>query len=293
MSVERSIYPVYTNQVALYMAYTNWLARNAAYTNYLALYGAYSNQLSQFTAYTNWQAQYTAYTNQAALYAAYTNQLALYTTYTNQLAQYTAYTNWQALYTAYTNALVNPRNANGTWKLYVRDTASGDTGSIADWAMVVVATNATTGARTTNTFTGGGVSILDYTSASPYPSTITVSGVAGTVQSVQVKWNGFSHSYPADVDALLLGPNNTVGCALFGRAGGSLLVNNLSLVFDDAAGSTFQQGNGSGTYRPTDVLGGSPPPDATSRGTSLEALLAVVPTDRSGQVFARVHEPVL
>ena len=274
-----AIYPVYTNQLAVYTAYTNWLARNTAYTNYLGLYSTYTNQLAQYAAYTNWQAQYTAYTNQAAAYAAYTNQLALYAVYTNQLAQYSAYTNWQGLYTTYTNTLANPRSANGSWRLYVSDLAQGDMGSIGGWDLIVTATNATTGVRNTSTFSGAGVNILDQSTASPYPSAITVSGVAGVVESVQVKLNSVYHSYPGDVDVLLMGPNNTVACALLGRTGAGVPFSDYSFVFDDSAANTFQVGNGPGTYRPTDAYPGGLPPGATSRGTSLSALITLPLSD--------------
>ncbi len=46
----------------------------------------------------------------------------------------------------------------------------------------------------------GGITITDHTTATPYPSNITVSGITGTVTAVRVKLNGFSHSWPEDAD---------------------------------------------------------------------------------------------
>lgn len=48
--------------------------------------------------------------------------------------------------------------------------------------------------------------INDAEPASPYGSDITVSGLGGTVTSVKVTLNGFSHSFPDDVGIVLRGP---------------------------------------------------------------------------------------
>ena len=42
--------------------------------------------------------------------------------------------------------------------------------------------------------------------ASPYPSTISVSGVTGSVTKVKVKLNNFTHTFWDDVGILLVGP---------------------------------------------------------------------------------------
>src|SRR5215467_6635273 len=43
--------------------------------------------------------------------------------------------------------------------------------------------------------------------ATPYPSSINVSGVTGTPSIVELTLHGFSHSCPTDVDMLLVGPH--------------------------------------------------------------------------------------
>ena len=49
------------------------------------------------------------------------------------------------------------------------------------------------------------ITINDAANATPYPSTINVSGVtANVVTKVQVRLNGFGHTFPADVDVLLV-----------------------------------------------------------------------------------------
>src|ERR1044071_3266773 len=45
------------------------------------------------------------------------------------------------------------------------------------------------------------------TKAGPYPSSLTVTGLAGQViTKATVTLNGFSHDYPSDVTMLLVGP---------------------------------------------------------------------------------------
>ncbi len=50
------------------------------------------------------------------------------------------------------------------------------------------------------------ITINDADLASPYPSAIAVSGLTGTITSVKVTINGFSHSFPDDVGIVLVGP---------------------------------------------------------------------------------------
>jgi subtilisin family serine protease len=95
------------------------------------------------------------------------------------------------------------------------------------------------------------VSIPTYGNASPYPSTITVPSGTGTISNVRVVLNGFTHTWPGDVDILLVGPGGQT-CLLLSDVGGSTDATNLTLTFDDAgavAGSPLT----SGTYRPTNI----------------------------------------
>nr|MCU0756673.1 hypothetical protein [Xanthomonadales bacterium] len=90
--------------------------------------------------------------------------------------------------------------------------------------------------------------------ASPYPSPITVSGVGGTVGQVVVTLTGYSHTFPDDVDVLLVGPTGA-RMVLLSDVGGSADAVDLTLVFDDTAADPALD-NGplvSGTYRPTNI----------------------------------------
>jgi subtilisin-like proprotein convertase family protein len=88
--------------------------------------------------------------------------------------------------------------------------------------------------------------------ASPFPSTITVSGITGNITKVTLTLFGITHTYLADIDVLLVGPGGKV--LVMSDCGSGTSVNDVSLTFDDdaadslpASGSVF-----SGTYQPTD-----------------------------------------
>ncbi len=53
----------------------------------------------------------------------------------------------------------------------------------------------------------GAITINDSATATPYPSTIDVSGLSGTITDVDITLNGFGHGHPTDVDILLAGPS--------------------------------------------------------------------------------------
>ncbi len=57
------------------------------------------------------------------------------------------------------------------------------------------------------TFSGGAITINSSGAASPYPSTIAVSGLTGTITNLTVTISNFSHSFPDDVDMLLVSPD--------------------------------------------------------------------------------------
>ncbi len=87
----------------------------------------------------------------------------------------------------------------------------------------------------TNTFSNtGSITIPNSGAASPSPSTITVSGITDTVIDVDVTLNGLTHTFPDDIDILLVGPGGQ-SVILMSDAGGSFDVNNLTITFDQSA----------------------------------------------------------
>lgn len=116
--------------------------------------------------------------------------------------------------------------------------------------------------------------------AAPYPSNIVVSGVGTDTTDISASFFGLSHSFPDDIDALLVAPNGGT-VRLMSDVGGAADLVNINLTFQDGApalpNSTLIT---SGTYRPTNELAADsfPAPAPTGPyGTSLSAL-------RSGSV---------
>ena len=127
--------------------------------------------------------------------------------------------------------------------------------------------------------------------ADPYPSTISVAGaqVVGSrifvpdavtsVSKVTVTLLNFNHTWPADVDILLVGPGGNV--LLMSDAGGVFSVSNLTLTFDDS-GASVPNPVVSGTYRPTNVGVSDAFPAPAPAGPYGAALSVFNGTDPSG-----------
>ncbi|HKQ76116.1 MAG TPA: M36 family metallopeptidase [Blastocatellia bacterium] len=98
---------------------------------------------------------------------------------------------------------------------------------------------------------GAGTGAATGAPAAPYPSTINVAGIVGTVSKVTVQLTNFNHTFPSDVDVLLVGPGGQKMLLMSDVGGGTDAVN-ANLTFDDSAadiGATVV----SGTFRPTNI----------------------------------------
>src|SRR4051812_1346801 len=89
------------------------------------------------------------------------------------------------------------------------------------------------------------ITILDSfsppTTASVYPSTISVTGVSGSITKITAQLKNFSHSAPGDVDILLVNPNGD-SIILMSDAGYNNSVSNKTLTFDDSGSGLTQFG---------------------------------------------------
>ncbi len=103
------------------------------------------------------------------------------------------------------------------------------------------------------------IGIPDSGTASPYPSTINVSGLAGAMSKVRVVLAGFTHTYPSDLDIVVVGPGGQK-VALFGGAGGSTAVSGQTLTFDDDASGPISGSATTGTYQPSGSVAAMPSP---------------------------------
>ncbi|HZQ16040.1 MAG TPA: proprotein convertase P-domain-containing protein [Gaiellaceae bacterium] len=100
-----------------------------------------------------------------------------------------------------------------------------------------------------------GVNIPDTSVASPYPSTIDVTGNGGVVTNVTVTLHNLTHTCSSDLNIVLEAPNGSTvwlaaqsGPCTGGSFGGDV-------TFDDAAGADWTIGDTPGTYRPTRASG--------------------------------------
>ncbi len=90
-------------------------------------------------------------------------------------------------------------------------------------------------------------------SADPYPSEITVDGLKkGRIRDVNVRLNGLQHTWPNDVQVLLVGPQGQTAIVM-ADSGGGFSVTGVTLTFDDEAAAPLpgSQQIGSGSFRPT------------------------------------------
>jgi subtilisin-like proprotein convertase family protein len=102
-----------------------------------------------------------------------------------------------------------------------------------------------------HSYAGGVVAILDLGAGSPYPSTVSVPVLGGTVSKVTVRIDGLTHTYPTDIDLALVGPLGQA-VMLMSDVGGGDDVNGVSLTFAADAFAALPGGAiVSGVFRPT------------------------------------------
>ncbi|MDQ3087063.1 MAG: CSLREA domain-containing protein [Acidobacteriota bacterium] len=102
------------------------------------------------------------------------------------------------------------------------------------------------------------ITINDNANASPYPSNIVVNNPSlTTVTKVQVKLFSFAHTFPDDVDILLVGPGGR-RAMLMSDAGGGTDINSLNLTFDSTSANSLPDETvlSTGTTRPANYGNG-------------------------------------
>lgn len=115
--------------------------------------------------------------------------------------------------------------------------------------------------------------------ATPYPSSIDVSGLGSSVSAITVTLTNMSHTFPADVDILLVGPTGA-GVILMSDVGGGTDIVNVTLTFNDAAASGLPATIVTGTYRPTNANSPDPfaaPAPAAPYATALSTFIGTNP----------------
>jgi uncharacterized repeat protein (TIGR01451 family) len=153
-------------------------------------------------------------------------------------------------------------------------TANGATGGTVT-AILQLQDGAISLGTITNTFSFSSVATFSSTTAitipasggaNIYPATINVNGSSGLISKVTVNLTGLSHSFPDDLDILLVSPSGQK-VMLMSDAGGGHAVSGVNLVFADSASSSLPDSSQiiSGSFRPanygsSDVLA-SPAPN--------------------------------
>ena len=192
--------------------------------------------------------------NTWSLYDNHFDQMGIYQTGSTLLHGYNAYQSGFSRLTAnqatdilYTNAFVYGSAALGS--RYQQSTYLTDKGSRS-------ATNAGLSHHTT---------LIGQTKE--------MTGTPYGITKATVALNGFTHTYPDDLDLLLVSPVGTT-LLLLSDAGGGSNITNLTVTFDDTAGSSLPDSTAltTGTFKPTNYGSGdtfnSPAPGGTP-GTTL------------------------
>lgn len=125
----------------------------------------------------------------------------------------------------------------------------------------------------------GPITIPDAGPGTPYPSTLTLSGVPGTVTNVEVTLTGLTHTYASDLVIILQGPQGQA-VTLASTCGGLGGIAGATLTFAASGPPLPSSGMPSGTYAPT--ICGAPPtpvpaPAPAAAGTSLSTFAGTVP----------------
>lgn len=104
-------------------------------------------------------------------------------------------------------------------------------------------------------------------SAVAYPSTIEVSGEPPNIQRLTLTIDSFEHTFPDDVDILLVGPTGRTLRLMSDAGGGTDVINEL-LVFDDTGPALPDNMEiHSGTYRPSNYT-----PDPVCLGGGVQSM---------------------
>ncbi len=123
--------------------------------------------------------------------------------------------------------------ANGNWNLWVNDDAAGDTGALYEgWCLGLSLWEPTYSVCTDGahpiTIPSGGTSGI----ASSYPWAFQAVHDGMSIRKIVVRIENLSHTFPDDLDVLLVGPNGTKAILMSDAGGGSDIVER-TLTFDD------------------------------------------------------------
>ncbi len=146
-------------------------------------------------------------------------------------------------------------SVEGDWRLHVIDETGTNVGSISSWNLTLVTTNAVNAKLATNEFTSS--EGITFSSNFPpaqlvYHATNAVADIIDLPIALQVKFHGFGHTHPDDLNIFLVAPNGRT-CVLMSDAGGGTGFEVADLVFADAAAPIPDESEiMPGVYQPAD-----------------------------------------
>ncbi|MEP6945069.1 MAG: M36 family metallopeptidase [Acidobacteriota bacterium] len=108
------------------------------------------------------------------------------------------------------------------------------------------------------------ITINDLAPATPFPSQINVSGISGQ-SNLRITLNGLSHTFPADIDMLLVSPGGQKMEILSDQGSGTDIIN-ATVSFTDSAAAPVSAQIVSGDYRPSADAGQDPFPSPAPPG---------------------------
>lgn len=179
-------------------------------------------------------------------------------------------------------------NPNGTWRLFVYDDTGWGTSHPEDHGVIFGGFRLAISTVTRSTVippgpTGSGT-------ASPYPIVVPVSGQVGRIEDVYVYLHGLAHSYPDDLDILLVAPGGQTIMLASDVCGGIPTTNTTTWRINDDDPPLPDEGDcrywgagGAGVgYGPTDFEPGEVLPAPAPAGPYGTALSVLDGTDPNG-----------
>ncbi|HLP82889.1 MAG TPA: tail fiber domain-containing protein [Phycisphaerales bacterium] len=145
----------------------------------------------------------------------------------------------------------------------------------------LTALTAAAGAASAQVFTSTGpISIPSVGPASTYPSVINVENLPTRIASISVRLSGIAHSFPGDMDIMLVAPSGQ-SFILLSDVGGNATVSGVDIVLSDDAPAAPTPMT-SGTYACTNLAGGSdafpgPAPSASLAQATFDSLIGTNP----------------
>ena len=179
----------------------------------------------------------------------------------------------------------NGENPNGTWRLYVAETADGNSGDMEQGWTLTLST------RTADTLVpAGGTS----GAANPYPAPRRVSGETGVITDLDVTLDGVWHQNPDDLDLLLVGPHGQ-SSVLMSESCGTYEMAAYGFVWDDEAPGFMPDGDATDAcnatrYRPTNRSTVDSWPSPAPAGPHGSALSVFDHTDPNGEWRLYVYD---